>query len=213
MGGEPAGARARHRQAPPAGPPPGFSLLELLAGLALLGLLVIFAVPLVAETVARERLHAAAMEEAVEFRRLRQRAVSEQVSFGLRFVAAGAGWSRAVYRDGNGNGIRTTDIVAGRDRLIEGPVQPGDRYEGIRYGLPAGPLPAVPPDGGAFPNPGDPIKFGSGDIVSFSPGGSVSSGSVYLTDGRRAAAVVVFGATGRVRLFRYRPEDGWREGI
>ena len=211
MGGRPAGAR-RHRQAPPAGPPPGFTLVELLAGLAILGILILFAVPLVAETVAGERLHAAAMEEAVEFRRLRQRAVSEQVSFGLRFVAVGSGWSRAVYRDGNGNGIRTADILAGRDRLVEGPARLEDRHVGIRYGLPAGPLPAVPPDPGPFPNPGDPIKFGSGDIVSFSPGGSVSSGSLYLTDGRRAAAVVVFGATGRVRLFRYRPEDGWRDG-
>ena len=67
--------------------------------------------PLAARAVARERLHAASLETALLFRGLRQRAVSEGRSYGVRFVAARGGWTCGLVRDGNGNGIRTADII------------------------------------------------------------------------------------------------------
>jgi len=177
-----------------------------------MGILLAFALPLLADTVSRERLHAAALETAIQFRSLRQRAVAEGSSFGLRYVAAGGRWSFSLYRDGNGNGIRTLDILSGKDRLLGGPEDPGNRYEGIRIGLPAVTVPQIPPASGPIPAPADPVKFGSSHIVSFSPGGSVSGGTLYLTDGTRVSAVVVYGPTGRIHLARYDPRQGWREG-
>jgi len=197
----------------PAGPARGFSLVESLAGLGILGILLLFAVPLVAATVARERLHAASLETALAFRGLRQRAVTEGCSYGLRFVSSAGSWSYSLYRDGNGNGIRTADILAGRDPLVEGPENPGTRFEGIRIGLPMLPIPQVPPGTGPIPAPGDPVKFGNTNLVSFSPSGSISGGTLYLTDGTRVGAVVVFGPTGRIRLERYDPEAGWRGSL
>ncbi|MCI0568295.1 MAG: prepilin-type N-terminal cleavage/methylation domain-containing protein [Acidobacteria bacterium] len=201
------------RIAPPASPARGFSLVEALISLAILGILLAFTVPLLAETVARERLHAASLETAVHFRSLRQRAVSEGCSFGLRFVAAGSSWSYTLYRDGNGNGIRTADILSGRDRRVEGPDDPATRFEGIRIGLPQTPVPQIPPGSGSIAAPGDPVKFGNSDLVGFSPSGSVSGGTLYLTDGARVAAVVVYGPTGRIRLHRYDSQNGWRGGF
>lgn len=195
---------------PPASPARGFSLVEALIGLAILGILLAFTVPLLAETVARERLLAASFEMAVQLRSLRQRSVSEGCSLGLRFVATGSSWSYTLYRDGNGNGIRTADILSGKDRRIEGPDDPATRFEGIRIGLPETPVPQIPPGSGSIASPGDPVKFGNTNLVSFSPSGSVSGGTLYFTDGTRVAAVVVYGPTGRIRLHRYDSRSGWR---
>jgi hypothetical protein len=52
------------------------------------------------------------------------------------------------------------------------------------------------------------VRFGRSDLISFSPGGSASSGTLYVTDGRRGFyAVVLFGPTARLRVWRYRPEE------
>jgi len=193
------------------GPPPGFSLPEVLLSLALLGILIAFSVPLVADTVARERLHAAGWETAILLRGLRQQSVSERTGLGLRFVRSGGIWSYSLYRDGNGNGIRTADILSGRDPRLRGPEDPGMQHVGIRFGLPEREVPQVPPGTGPILVPSDPVKFGGSDIIGFSPSGSISSGTLYLTDGRRVLAVVVYGPTGRIRSFRFDPEAGWRQ--
>ena len=203
----------RNPPRPVAGPARGFSLIEVLITLAVSGILLAFTLPLLADTVARERLHAASLETALQYRGLRQRAVSEGQSFGLRYVASGGRWCFSLYRDGNGNGIRTADILSGKDSLVQGPEDLGSRFEGIRIGLPVEPVPQIPPTSGLITAPEDPVKFGSSDIVSFSPSGSVSGGTLYLTDGSRVAAVVVFGPTGRIRLHRYDPGEGWRGGF
>jgi hypothetical protein len=180
---------------------------------AILAALIAAVVPLVATTVSRERVHAASLETALLFRGLRQRAVSEGRAYGVRFVATPAGWTCELARDGNANGLRTSEILSGRDPRVEGLCDPALRHEGIRIGLPAAAIPQVPPGSGTIPAPQDPVKFGSADLVSFSPSGSVSGGTLYLTDGQRVAAVVVYGPTGRIHLFRYDPGTGWRGGF
>jgi hypothetical protein len=50
----------------------------------------------------------------------------------------------------------------------------------------------------------DPVVFGSTDVVSFSPLGDASSGSLYVSDGHGSgAAIVLYGPTARVRVYRY----------
>ena len=204
-------AEGRTLSDPRAGPPRGFSLPEVLASLAILGILITVSAPLVAETVARERLLSAGWETALLMRALRQRSVTERAGFGLRFVRSGGSWSYSLYRDGNGNGIRTADILAGKDPLLRGPEAPADHHEGIRIGLPEAAIPQIPPAAGSIPDPSDPVKFSGTDIVSFSPSGSISGGTLYLTDGTRVMAVVVYGPTGRIRAFHFSPGGGWRQ--
>ena len=68
-----------------------------------------------------------------------------------------------------------------------------------------GVLPDLPPvDAGGAPPGTDPIKLGSGSLLTFSAQGTSSSGSVYIR-GRGAAQYVirVFGETGKVRILKY----------
>jgi hypothetical protein len=55
------------------------------------------------------------------------------------------------------------------------------------------------------------VQFGRSDVVSFSPRGASSSGTLYVTDGKDALyAVVVFGPTVRLRVWRFlRREHRW----
>lgn len=193
---------------PPYHPPSGYSLPEVLVGLTLLGILVGISAPLVAQAVARERLRSAGLELATTLRALRQTAVTKRVSVGLKFVRQEEGWAYSLYQDGNANGIRSADIRAGRDLFLSGPRHPGQGKEGIRFGLPAIPIPRIPPGRGLVIDGEDPIKLGRSDILSFSPEGSTSSGTLYLTDGREVVGIVIYGPTGRVRIFRFDPQRG-----
>jgi type II secretory pathway pseudopilin PulG len=189
------------------------SLLELLVVLFLLGLIAGVAAGPIRESLARARFRAAAVELARRMMAARWRAVARGASVGLRFEAEGAGWRVAAYQDGDGDGIRSADIAAGRDAAFGTTFRPGDGRPGVRFGLPDGPpIPRVPPSRGWLRGGEDPIRFGRSDIISFSPLGNVTPGTVYLTDPQgRLGAVVVFGATARIRVRFFDPgRGGWR---
>ena len=60
----------------------------------------------------------------------------------------------------------------------------------------------------------DPVRFGRGDILTFSPLGTASSGTLYLRASRSGEqyAVRVLGVTGRVRVLRFESAAGtWIE--
>ena len=109
--------------------------------------------------------------------------------------------------------MRTADVDLGVDPQVE-PWRPLTHLgRGIGFGFPPGPLPRDPtsgrPIGGSRD---DPIRFNSSDLASFSPAGTATPGSVYLTDGRRGFVVVrVTNVSGRVRALRWDHDDGlWR---
>ena len=82
----------------------------------------------------------------------------------------------------------------------------------VRLGLPpGGPYPEAPPGTGRLVAGDDPVRFGRSDLVSFSPVGSASSGTLYVTDGRDGLfAIVLYGPTSRLRVWRFRPlERRW----
>jgi hypothetical protein len=155
---------------------------------------------------------AAARDLALTFHALRWKSVAQNRSHGIYFEQTAEGWRWFRVRDGNGNGLRTAEVNNGTDTILSGPHRIGDRVSGVAAGFPgAGPFPKVR-GGGNIGNLEDPVKFGPSNLISFSPLGSSSSGTVYLTDGRRELfAVVLFGPTVRVRVWRYDPQNGnWR---
>jgi len=115
-----------------------------------------------------------------------------------------------LIQDGDGDGIRSGDLENGRDFRFSGPFTIFREYPGIRFGfLPDVRIPGVPPGGGWLDTRKDPIRFGRSDIISFSPRGRSSSGSLYLTDGRdRIMALVVYGPTVRVRVWQFLESTG-----
>jgi len=192
---------------------PGFSQVELLAVLTLVGIVALLGFPAAADRLAAARASAAAREMALTLHALRWRAVASSASHGLLFDRDALGWFWIVVRDANGNGLSTAEVRSGTDPTLSGPHRFEDVVAGIVPGFPPAPrIPSIPPRSGALSNLGDPVQFGSSNLVSFSPLGSASSGTIYLTDGRHALrAVVLFGPTGRVRVWRFDTREGrWR---
>ena len=182
--------------------------------LALAALVMAAALPALGSLLGRRSLDAAAAALAGEIARARQEAITRGRHVGLAFEATPGGGRFAVYIDGGKPGIRGVEIASGLDRLVRGPIDLTASFEGVRLGIPGpGSVPRVPPARGVLQPGDDPVQFGNTDIVSFSPQGESTSGAVYLTDRRGGLrAVVVYGRTGRIRVWTFVPEvHRWRQ--
>lgn len=188
----------------------GITAAELVAVVGIASLMLVVAVPAAAYVRERGRAAAGARFMATSFQAERWKSVARRKARGFAFERAGGGWVYRLVEDGNGNGVRTSDIRRGVDRVLSGPHRLEQLVEGVRPGFPpGGPFPKIPPETGWIADTDDPVQFGSSDLVSFTPIGSSSSGTLYLTDGRDALyAVVLFGPTVRVRVWRYDPRTG-----
>jgi len=191
----------------------GWSLVELLAALVLIGVLTSLLLPTTAEIAADARAAAGARELAAILQSMRWKAVATNTNHGLFFALDDKGWHWLVVRDGNRNGLRTAEVRNGTDRIVSGPHRLEERVSGLYLGFPpAVSVPRIPPRSGSIPNLTDPVKFGRSDLISFSPLGTASSGTLYVTDRRHALrAVVLFGPAVRVRVWRFDTrEDKWK---
>ena len=184
------------------------SVVELLAVVAMLALMLGVAIPAISAARGRVATAAAARRLANEFQGQRWRSLAQGSVHGLRFEPDHRGrWSWYRVRDGNGNGLRSRELAEGTDLVLSGPHPFPD---GAQPGLPpGGSYPEIPPGGGWIDPAGDPVRFGAADLVSFGRLGGASSGRIYLTDGREELwAVVLFGRTGRIRVWRYDVRTG-----
>lgn len=163
------------------------------------------AVPCLAYLRDEGRAAAGARQLAATLSALRFQSVARGKSTGLLFEKRGEGWVWWEVGDGNGNGLRTSEVRSGVDPVRSGPHRLEDRVESVRLGfLPLASIPEIPPQTGTIADLDDPIQFGHSDLVAFAPQGSASSGTLYLTDGRSVLyGVVLYGPTSRVRVWRY----------
>jgi Tfp pilus assembly protein FimT len=187
------------------------SLPEIMASIGLASLALAMAGPVAADTSRRWRLDGAARALAMEIHRARMEALSRGRSTGIHFSRSAGGGRWRFHVDGSGDGsITRAAIAAGRDQPLGPEVDMAARHSGVRIGIPAGPVvPRIPPAGGFLSASDDPVAFGGSDIFSASPTGEGSSGTLYLTDGHALRAVVVSGAAGRVRIWRWDRHRGW----
>lgn len=186
----------------------GFSLAELLVVLAILMLATAALAPHLKAYSDDAHLLGAADTFQGAFRRARSMAIRSSTSYALVFDGDGDQARFALYRDGNGNGVRRAEIRAGVDQLVEPHVPVTGPVSDVSVSVSPG-LPAIPPDTGTLS--GDAIRFGSSNVLSFSPLGSATPGTLYLL-GRngRQAAVRVTGGSSRVRTLLW--EGGqWHE--
>ena len=176
----------------------GYSLIELLLAVSLLSVLAGLAVPLTTSTVDELRAAGAARHVAARVAATRLDAVRRSSTVGLRFVPVGSDYSFQGFVDGNGNGLRTAEITSGVDRPLGRPERLAEHFAGTTFGL----LPGLPDlNGGTGSTDG--VRVGSAAMLSVSPDGSCTSGTLYIRGRRSQFAVRILGATGRVRLFRY----------
>jgi len=184
----------------------GWTLVELLVVFALLGLLVAMALPHVVAAAGGVTVRLAADEVMSALRETRIVGLRLGGYVGVKFRTAEDGTvTYAIYRDGDGDGVRTADIDRGVDPIVGMPRRLQHFGRSVRFGFPAGPAPRDPGSPGRrLDRLDDPIRFNRSDIASFSPLEGATPGTVYLTDGvRRLVAVRVTGRTGRVRTLTY----------
>lgn len=185
----------------------GYSLVETLAASAILSVLAGAAVPSLVAARDEARARSAGDHLAALLHATRMEALKRHAHVALRFEPAAAPEGCAMYEDGNGNGVRTSDIEAGDDRRIRPYTALDALFPGVRFGLEPG-VPGI--DGGE--SAGDGVRIGRSRLASFSPEGTSTSGTVYLAGrGHRQLAVRILGATGRVRVFEFAwPSGPWR---
>jgi hypothetical protein len=206
-------ARLRHAQPglliSPSPPNRGYSLLELVFVLAISVTAGATAVPQLLAGLDDQRASGATHYMSARFQRARMEAVMRSTSVAIRFTQTGGGYAYAVYMDGNGNGVRTNEILNGTDRLVTAMERLSDHFGDVDFGVAPG-LPPVDPGGTA---PGtDPIHLGASRLAVFSALGSSSSGTVYIRSRKNAQyAIRVFGETGKTRMVKFNPRTGqWR---
>lgn len=156
------------------------------------------AVPQVLSGSDRARAVAAARHLAQRCAVARFHAVGRGRSVALRFTPAGGDHLVEMFADGNRNGVHAADIAAGVDTPVGSDLRLSSEYAGVRIALdPALGLGV------------DPIKLGGTTLLTFSPSGTATSGSVYVLgrDGTQLA-VRVLGVTARTRVLRYQRSTG-----
>ncbi len=118
-------------------------------------------------------------------------------------------WRCFIAVDGDGDGIRSRDIRA----LVDPVVGEVLHFEsgGAGLGILQGEFVPDPSGRGRLRGDlSDPVRAGRGNMITFTPRGTASPASIYLTDHRSRMRVLrVYGGTGRVisRVWR----SGWPE--
>jgi len=183
-----------------------FTLVELLFAMGVAATLAAVSIPQITAALDDVRAGAAARLVAATLQETRMDAVRRGRSTAVRFRQTGVGYEFAVYVDGNRNGVRADDIVAGRDPQVHAPRRLPDAFPGVDFGAVPG-LPAV--DASGSPPGADPIRLGAADMATFTPLGTATTGSLYVRGKHDVQYVVrVFGETGKTRLLKFNRWSG-----
>ena len=191
----------------------GFTLLELLIATTILALLATLAVPPLRQQIAQHRVRLAAAEVASTLWTARGSAVRYGVAVAIRFEfeESDAEPVFSLYADGDGDGVRTADLNSGTDPRIGRPARLLHVGRGVHFGFPDDLEPAEFTGSGRLDRLDDPVRFGRSNIASFSPAGTASPGTVFLTDGYHLFAVRVYSRTGKIQVLRYvRERELWK---
>ena len=161
---------------------PGFTLVELMVVIAILGIMALMVIPNFASMQQQARMRAGAQEIAQDFRQIRERALATSQQY-------------MVMRAVSGRAYEVTDPTGYVTEYKLGH-SGGNLYFGTS-GVPA----AGPPEAGANPIPADGWGFTDG-VLYFRARGAATQGVAYLTNGKDDYAVGV-NRLGKVRVYQY----------
>ena len=182
----------------------GYTVLELLLVTSIVATLAAISVPVTAGALDEVRTAMAARYLEGRIMNARATAVRRSTRVALRFEAVGEDYRVGEYVDGNGNGVRTSEITSGVDPEVTAPALLGSRFPGITFGLHTG----LPDVDGARSETTDGLRIGVSRILTLGPDGTASSGTLYVRGRRGQFAVRILGATGRTRVLRFHPGTG-----
>ncbi|MEO0161090.1 MAG: GspH/FimT family pseudopilin [candidate division WOR-3 bacterium] len=164
----------------------GFTLIEMMVVIGIIGVIIALAVPNFAEMQRRARIKAAAQTLAQDLRQIRERALSTGMRHIIIFDTPNRRYTVIYHQD--------TSIVH-KDYIL-GQTTGGN----IRFGAVPG-ASGHPPEG-SLPAPGNGgIDFPSNTLIIDARGGA-TSGVIYITDNRESYAVGI-NTLGKVRVYKY----------
>ena len=182
----------------------GLSVLEILLSMSIVLTLAAISVPVSTGVIDDMRTAMAARYVEGRMMHARATAVRRSTPTALRFEPLDNDYLVGEYFDGNGNGVRSTDIASRIDPALAPRLRVSDLFPGVRFGL----QPGLPDVDGSRSTGTDGVRVGSSRILTFGPDGTATSGTLYLTGRRRQYAVRVLGATGRTRVLMFHPGAG-----
>jgi type II secretory pathway pseudopilin PulG len=188
----------------------GAALIDLIFACALIAVLAAIAIPSVQASRDRDATRLAARYLANKLQLLRVEAVRRNRVVAMRFDPDDLG-RLGAYVDGDGDGVLQADIDGNIDRPLEAISHLRHFFStaALRVALP---LP-LPEGAGMLAADSDPIRIGNTNLVSFSPLGSSTSGTLYVagSDGSQMC-VRLLGTTGRIRVLWFdRASAAWRQ--
>ena len=180
----------------------GAALIDIVIATSLCVVMMAVAVPVIGGTLERERAILGAQYLSGQLLRARLDSLKHARSVAVRLELVGDRTQLQLFADGNGNGVLQRDI----DRGIDPPLSPLEwldhqaRDISLRVNQTikdvAGTATIAPGD--------DPLRIGNTALLTFSPLGSATNGTLYVAAHRGPQmAIRVFGATGRVRVLMF----------
>jgi Tfp pilus assembly protein FimT len=177
----------------------GFALVDVLAATGISLVMAGVAVPVVGGTLEREHTLVGAQYLAAQVQRARLESLKRSVAVAVRVEMLDGRTSVQLFADGNGNGVLQKDIDRQVDPALTMAEWLEDRGRGVSLQINQA-IVAV----GAGTNLAagdDPLRIGNSSLVSFSPLGSATSGTMYVAARRGPQmAIRIYGASGRVRV-------------
>ena len=185
----------------------GAAIIDIIVATSLCFLMAAIAVPVIGGTLDRERTIVGARYLAGQLERARLDSLKRARFVAVRLQVIGDRTELRLFADGNGNGVLQSDA----DRGIDPPLTPvawlDDQAQDISLRINQE---VIDVSGSTVLAPGDdPLRIGRTSMLTFSPLGSATSGTLYVAAHRGPQmAIRVFGATGRVRVLMFDARTG-----
>lgn len=188
----------------------GLALIDVVVAAGLSLVLAAIAVPVVGGALDREHVIVGTQYVAAQLQRARLESLRRGAAVAVRFEQLEGRTAIQLFVDGNGNGVLKKDI----DRGLDPALTPANWIDGHARGVALRinqPIADVG-NGSAMASGDDPLRIGSSALVSFSPLGGSTSGTLYVAAQRGPQmAIRIYGATGRVRVLMFEAQARqWR---
>lgn len=182
--------------------PRGIALVDVLAAMGISLVMAGVAVPVIGGTLEREHTVIGAQYLSAHVQRARLESLKRAAAVAVRLEVLDGRTSVQLFFDGNGNGVLQKDIDRHIDPALTTTEWLDDHARGVSLRINQ-PIAGV--GGGPDLAAGDdPLRIGNSSLVSFSPLGSATSGTLYVAARQGPQmAIRIYGATGRVRVLMF----------
>lgn len=180
----------------------GLALIDALAASGVSLVMAAMVVPVVGGTLDREHVMIGAQYLAAQAQRARLESLRRGASVAVRLEQLDGRTAIQLFVDGNGNGVLQKDIDRRLDTALTVAEWLDDRARGVAVRINQSIVDVGA--GGMMAAGDDPLRVGNSSLLSFSPTGGATGGTVYVAAPRGPQmAIRISGATGRVRILMF----------